>query len=299
MRLELPRRRRALRWLVILIGIAVVLVYLVLPVAFGVVAVFPYKESVGAAPEGFQDVTLSAADGVRLAGWYAPPADGGGPVIIVLHGAGGSREGVRGQAVMLAENGYGVLAFDARGHGKSGGTTNRLGWQGTRDVGAALAFLQEQGGVTAIGALGLSMGGEIVLGAASTYPQITAIAADGATHRSLDEMRALESERPLVRNFVPRIMFLTVQVLTGDKPPEPTLLDSMVAAQSTQFLLIAGGSVAQEVKYDTLFADTVGERATLWVVPGAEHTGAFQRYPDEYEQRLTGFFDAALRPSGT
>ncbi len=297
-RFHLPSRRRGVRWLVILIVVAVVGVYLVLPFAFGVVVVFPYKQSVGAAPAGFQDVTLTTEDGVRLAAWYAPPADGSGPAIIVLHGAGNSREGVRRYVAMLASHGYGVLAFDARGHGQSGGKTNRLGWMGTRDVGAAVAFLQQQDGITAIGGLGLSMGGEILLGAASAYPTITAVVSDGATHRSLDELRTLPSERPLVRNFVSRVMYLTVQVLSGEKPPEPPLLDSMIAADTTSFLLIAGGSVELEVAYNTLFAETVGERATLWIAPGASHTRAAGLYPDEYEQRVTGFFDAVLRPSG-
>ena len=296
MKLKLPGRWRALRWLVILIVIAVIGVYILMPIAFGVMVVFPYKQSVYAPPDGFQEVTLTAEDGVRLAGWYAPPAGGSGPAIMVLHGAGNTREGVRRYVAMLAAHGYGVLAFDTRGHGQSGGTTNRLGWQGTRDVGAAVAFLDAQDGVTAIGALGLSMGGEIMLGAASTYPALTAIVADGATHRSLDEMRALASERLLVRNFVPRVMYLTVQVLSGEKPPQPPLLDSMIAAENTSFLLVVGGSVESEVAYNTLFADTVGARATLWVAPDASHTKALGRYPDEYELRVTGFFDAVLRP---
>jgi len=48
-----------------------------------------------------------------------------------------------------------------------------------------------------------------------------------------------------------------------------------------------------------MFAATLGERATLWVVPDAGHTRAFSRYPDEYEQRAIAFFDAALlEPEG-
>jgi pimeloyl-ACP methyl ester carboxylesterase len=291
MKLKLPSRRRALRWIAILIVVAIILVYILLPVGFGIVAVFPYKESVGAPPDGFQEVTLTTQDKVKLAAWYKAPENGA--AIILVHGGGGTRDDVRGHAALLADHGYGVLALDLRGQGKSGGTTNRFGWQGTRDIGAAVDYLHTREEVVAIGGWGLSLGGEALLGAASQYPAMAAIVADGATQRSVGELRALPSERSLVRNWVQRVMYATVQVLSGDDPPKP-LLESMVEAESTAFLLIAGGREDLEVKFNELFADTVGERTTLWIAPGASHTGAFDRYRDEYEQRLFEFFEATL-----
>lgn len=68
----------------------------------------------------------------------------------------------------------------------------------------------------------------------------------------------------------------------------------MVAAERTSFLLIVGGENEREVAFNELFAATVGERAALWIAPDAPHTGAFSRYPDEYEKRMIAFFDAAL-----
>jgi dienelactone hydrolase len=290
---KLPSRQRALRWFVILVLILILALYVVLPVAAGVYAVFPYKQSVGTPPAGFTEVTLTTGDHIELKAWYAPPTNGA--AIILAHGAGNSRESVRDYAALLVRHGYGVLALDLRGHGQSGGTVNRLGWQGTRDISAAVAYLQARDDVQHIGGMGLSMGGEVLLGAASANPALQAIVADGATRRSLDELRALPAERALVRNFTARVMFATVQVLSGDDPPDPPLLDAMIAAESTRFLLIAGGSVALEVKFNALFADTLGARADLWVAPDASHTGAFKRYPDEYEQRVIAFFNATLR----
>ncbi len=284
-------RKRIIRWLVIGVLIVIVGLYLVMPVGMGVYAVFPYHRSVGAAPDGFETITLTAEDGVDLAAWYAAPDNG--IAIIVLHGGGGSREDMRGQATMLAGYGYGVLALDVRGHGESEGTVNRLGWEGTKDVGAAVAFLNAQPDVEVIGGLGSSMGAEVLLGAALAYPDVRAIVADGATQRCLDELRALESERPLYRNFTARVFFATVELLSGDEPPKP-LLDSMIDAESTQFLLIAGGADDQEVDFNELFAETVSPRADLWIAPDASHTQAFRKYRDEYEQRVFAFFEAEL-----
>ena len=288
----ISRLRGVLRGIGIGLGALVLLLYLGLPAGLAIVAVFPVRAAVGSRPEGFEDVVLHTDDGVQLEGWYRPP--GNGAVIILLHGAGGSRQEVRPYAEMLAAHGYGVLALDLRGHGESQGKTNRLGWQGTLDVGAAVDFLRMRSEVRHIGGLGISMGGEVLLGAASAYPAIEAMATDGATRRCIEELLALEAERSLVRNFTARVMYATVEQLTGDQPPKP-LLQSMTESEQTQFLLIAGGSNALEVSFNQMFKAALGNRAALWIAPGAEHTAAFSRYPQEYEQRLVEFFDRAFR----
>ena len=228
------RRQRILRWIAFLIVAVIVMLYVAMPIGFAVSVVLPYQEAVGAPPTGFEAITLSTDDHVELAAWYKPPSNGA--AIIVIHGAGGSREGMRSHIDLLARHGYGVLALDLRGHGGSAGRINRFGWQGTRDVGAAIKFLQSRNEVKVIGGLGSSLGGEVLLGAASAYPAIKAIAADGATTRSLDDLLALPSERPLYRNFTARVMYATVQILSGDTLPEQ-LLNSISVAPSTSYLL--------------------------------------------------------------
>jgi pimeloyl-ACP methyl ester carboxylesterase len=62
-------------------------------------------------------------------------------------------------------HGYGVLLFDRRGEGDSEGDPNALGWNGDRDIKAAIAFLRERAEVDPdrIGGIGLSVGGELML----------------------------------------------------------------------------------------------------------------------------------------
>lgn len=282
-----------LRWAAIVVGSAAVLLYVLLPVGMGVAAVFPHRRRAASPPEGFESVALRTGDGVELGAWYR--AGPSGATVILLHGAGGSREGVLPWVGPLVARGYGVLLLDLRGHGSSGGATNRLGWQGTQDVRAAVQYLRARGDVRSIGALGLSMGAEVLLGAASELPELRAVVADGATRRSLEEMLALPSARPLARNFTARLMLATVRLLGGSEPPVP-LLDSMVRARGTSFLLIAAGADAREVAYNTLFHEATAGRSSLWVAPGASHTGAFRRFPEEYAERVLAFLDGILLP---
>jgi pimeloyl-ACP methyl ester carboxylesterase len=284
------------RWVAIILGCLIIGLYILFPLGMGIAAIIPGRETVGSPPPGFDEIELQTEDGIKedgitLAAWYAPPTNGA--AILLLHGAGGSREQLRPYAEMLLRNGYGVLALDLRGHGMSAGPTNRLGWESTADVKAAVAYLQTRPEVDSIGGMGLSMGGEVLLGAASEAPGLRAMVADGATRRSLQKLLALPSERPLARNFTARVMFAGVQLFGGGKPPKP-FLESMLEANSTSFLFIAGGAKKMEVDFNELFAETIGERSELWIAPEASHTGAFTRYPDEYEQRVIDFFDRAL-----
>lgn len=282
------RIRQTIYGLGIAIGIIIFVLYILFPVGMGIAALIPAHTPVGNPPEGFEEVTLLTDDGIQLEGWYQSPQNG--TAVIVLHGSGGSRESVLPYIQLLTRNGYGVLAVDQRGHGESGGRTNRLGWQGTADVGAAVSYLENQPDVNHISGLGISMGGEVLLGAASTYPQIEKIVADGATRRSLSELLALESERPLVRNYTARVMFATVQVIGGLKPPLP-LIDSIMKAENTRFLFIAAGNNEMEVAFNKLFKNILGSRADLWIAQDSEHTIAIQDYPAKYEEQLISFLN--------
>ncbi|MGZ8804469.1 MAG: alpha/beta hydrolase, partial [Microbacterium sp.] len=131
----------------------------------------------------YGDVEFRTADGVRLSGWYIPSRNRA--AVVLLHGAGSTRSNVLDHAEVLARHDYGVLLFDARGHGRSGGRAMDFGWYGDEDIAAAVSFLQSQPGVddNRIAAVGMSMGGEEAIGAAGSDPRISAVVAEGATNR--------------------------------------------------------------------------------------------------------------------
>lgn len=289
-----PRRgvlKRVLRIVGFCILAAVIILYLLLPAGFGAFASARHPSNVGNPPDGFEKVALTASDGVKLAAWYVPSKNG--TAVVLVHGATTSREAVRPYARMLADHGFGVLAFDMRGHGESGGGGNAFGWEAVRDVGAAVAYLLKQDNVRAIGGLGTSLGGEVLLGSVSSYPGLKAVVSDGATHRSIDDYIALPSRRDLVHSWTTRVMYAAAGLFSGDVPPV-TMVESITQAQDARFLFIAAGSEKDEIEYNTHFQETVGERAELWVVPGVGHISAFAGYPKEYEERVIAFLESAL-----
>ena len=291
----MKRRSTRKRLFIILLTAVVILalvLYVGLPMGSALVAVTPQTSPDDPAPDGFSDLTLTTDDGLTLAAWYAPPDNE--MAVMLVHGAGSGRASTVDYARMLHEAGYGVLALNIRGFGDSEGPTNRLGWEATPDIAAAARFLSEQPDVRAIGALGLSMGGEILLGAAPDVPEIQAIVADGATYRTAADYESLPSNSPWYRSFSQHMFNTFVRLFSGTTPPDRSLRDSVRQAEGTQFLFIAAGAVADEIAYNTLFQDSAPGRSAVWVVPDAGHTGGFATAPDDYTERVISFFSQSL-----
>lgn len=278
---------------IILAGIIflAILLYLIIPAGFGIFASLRMTRPVGSVPEGCMNLQLTTIDNVKLAAWYMPPKNGA--VIILIHGGNGSRESVRPYLSMLKDNGFGVLAFDLSGHGESGGGANAFGWNSNDDIGAAVTYLEQRDEVKAIGGLGISLGGEALLSAASSYPQIKAVVSDGATYRCTNDYVALPSRNNIIHSWTHRVMYTAVRIFTRDTPPIP-MKDSVKNAQGTSLFLIAAGKEKDEIEYNQFFLETAGDGAELWVVPQAQHTGAFRLVQADYERRVIKFFQSAL-----
>jgi predicted acyl esterase len=113
-----------------------------------------------------QDVTITSADGTALAATLtlpdgAAPA-GGWPAVIFMHGLGGNRSSTLAVAQQMGiGDRFAVLAYDARGHGQSGGLIGIDGPKEIADVKAVFAWLRDRPDVsdTRIGGWGVSYGG--------------------------------------------------------------------------------------------------------------------------------------------
>ncbi len=274
-----------------LVGAYLLIEFLLIPLGMGVYSSIRVSGKPGGPPEGFQSVEFTAADDVKLAGWYSPSSNDA--AILLLHGSQGSRESVRAHAQMLAKNGFGVLAIDMRGNGESGGTANAYGWECGKDVRAGVDFLKSQG-INKIGGMGLSLGGEVLLGEAYNCPEMTAIVSDGATFHTPDDYVALDSRKDFIRGAPTNLTFAFTSLFTGQTAPKTSIPDSISGVPSTQFLFIAAGSKAAESEYGDAFVKAAAGRGEMWVAPDAGHTGAYAMYPGEYESRVIDFYLWAL-----
>ncbi len=90
---------------------------------------------------GSQAVSISTADGERLAAWYVSPAKGQ-PVMLFLHGQGGRLAVQTNRWRRLREAGFGVLAISYRGYPGSTGKPTEEGL--ALDARAAYDWLRQR-----------------------------------------------------------------------------------------------------------------------------------------------------------
>ncbi len=243
----------------------------------------------------YQEMSFPATDGVGLSGWYLPSANRA--AVVLMHGAGSTRSDVLDQAVVLARHGYGVLLFDARGHGRSAGIAMDFGWYGERDVAGAVSYLRTRADVdpSRIAAVGLSMGGEEAIGAAGADHRIRAVVAEGATNRVAADKAFLPQVYGVsgwLQQRIDSVTYAVADLLTPAEPPTP-LHDAAAAAAPRPILLITAGTVPDE-EHAARHIQQGNANVQIWEVPGAAHTTGLHTRPGEWEQRVIAFLDAAL-----
>jgi pimeloyl-ACP methyl ester carboxylesterase len=245
---------------------------------------------------GFEDAAFTTADGARLSGWYVPTANGA--AVVLLHGAGSTRSAVLDHAVVLARHGYGVLLFDARGHGRSTGRAMDFGWYGDADITAAVTYLTTRPGVDGarIAALGLSMGGEEAIGAAAADRRIRAVVAEGATNRTAADKEYLADAygwRGRLQQRLDRVTYGVTDLLTAASPPM-TLRAAATAIAPRPVLLIAAGNVPDEAHAAVHIRTGSPGTVRIWHAANAGHTRALATHPQDWEQRVSAFLAESI-----
>ena len=280
------------RRLLITAGAALAAVTFLLPLAVGYVATHASRAHVPAADLGtaYEHVAFTTKDGLTLKGWYIPSRNGA--AVISFPGRASSQQK---RARMLARHGYGVLLFDRRGEGDSEGDPNLFGWQGERDIHAAVAFLQRRPDVNPhrIGGIGLSVGGEMMIEAAAESAGLEAIVAEGASSRSVrDEIANPGGDW---QELIGTAVVTAATALFSNHLP-PASLKSLVPKIAPRAVFFVYGERGQpaEQPVNKVFYAAAGFPKAIWEIPGSKHIGGIDAQPREYERRVIAFFDEAL-----
>ena len=285
------RRRWGNRGVAIVLGFLLLYV-LVYPATMALVPTHKFREAVGDPPRGYEAVAFEASDGIELSGWYAPSENGA--AVLLVHGGGGDRTGPLQHAQLLRRHGYGVLLYDSRGRGESEGTPNAWGWGWARDVEGALAFLSGRDDVDdgRIGGLGLSTGADVLIEAATEQRALKVVVSDGATAASFADQTAVFGYDAAAPYFW--TLLTAGRVYSGESPGRP--LEELVPEVSpTPLLLIAAGGFPSEIEFNRHYASVAREPFDYWELPDSGHTTAVRERAAEYEERVVGFLDDALR----
>lgn len=245
----------------------------------------------------YEPMTFASLDGLTLGGWFVPGAEPLRGTVVFCHGHAGSLDGDLKHVPTFHRNGYNVLQFDFRAHGRSEGQVVSMGHRERLDLLGAVDYLSERG-IERVGVLGFSMGGSVAMSTAAECPAIVAIISDGGFARLGPALQAGLKERGLpdwlAKGLAPLILlslnWRLGYVLSAADPLH--WIDQI----SPRPLLLIHGELDPYVPLGEIKAlyESAGNPKALWIVPGAGHRQADETCPEEYRARVQGFFDRWL-----
>jgi pimeloyl-ACP methyl ester carboxylesterase len=247
----------------------------------------------GSVHADLRDVAITASDSVILRGWLLRPAHPNGDAALVLHGLGDNRIGMTGYAQILLSHGYTVLLPDSRAHGVSGGSLATYGLLEQNDIHQWVDFLSAELHPVCIYGMGESMGASQLLQSLQTESRFCGVVAESpfSTFREIayDRMGQPFHLGPWVGRSVLRplveIAFLRARWKYGLRMDDISPEDA-VAKSGVPVLLIHGQIDGNIPVRHSRAIHALAPRSVLWEVPGADHCGALQMSPEEFENRI-------------
>ncbi|AEK72670.1 alpha/beta fold family hydrolase [Thermococcus sp. 4557] len=240
----------------------------------------------------YEDVTIETEDGIKLSGWWIP--NGSDRTVVPLHGYTASRWNdlyIKPTIEFLLREGYNVLAFDFRAHGKSEGKYTTVGDREIADVRAAVRWLREKHPESSsrIGLIGFSMGAMLTIRSLAEIPEVCCGVADSPP-MDLDKTGARG-----LRYFakLPEWLHIFVKPFTrlfsGGKEVHPVEYADDVRKP---ILLIAGEKdplvTVEEIREFYERNRKINPGVELWVTD-APHVRTLKFHPEEWKARVGEF----------
>jgi len=244
-----------------------------------------------------QDISIRTEDNLLLKAWLIEPSLTNGNAVLLLHGLSDNRIGMLGYAELLLAHGYTVLMPDSRAHGQSEGTMATYGLIERRDIRDWARWLQTNWHPACIFGFGESMGAAQLLQSLGGIPIFCAVVAESP----FSDLREVGYDRvgqffhtgpwlgrTLLRPVI-EISFLYTRWKYGlnlqHVSPEEVVSETKVPV----FLIhgqIDGNIPVRHSRLIKTFVPAV----VVWEVPGADHCGAVNIAPEQFDNRLLEWF---------
>jgi uncharacterized protein len=272
--------------------------FVLTPLITSVAGVHPPPSTLGTAtPDdrglAYDDVEFVTNDGLVLRGWYVPSRNHA--AVVLAHDSGTTRSGVLAHAVILARKGYGVLLFDARGHGESEGDAMELGWGRERDIAAAVTYLWSRKDVdkAKIGLFGLGRGGEAALTEAASDDRVSAVIAEAPGRRTpVDAVTLPLSPAGWVTGIKEMINYAETAVLRQAIPPRS--LQGAIRNTAPRWVMLVGEQGS--IDASRIYQQGSPTNVVVWELPDTPPTQGYDLHAAPWEEEVTKFFDRTLFP---
>ncbi len=241
-----------------------------------------------------------ASDGVRVAGWYIPAANGAGPdgpTLVIAPGWKSNKSEILKYAPVFHDR-FNLVLLDLRNGGRSGGDLTTWGYRERLDVRAIVDWLSQSKGPSWIGSVGNSMGAATVLAEAVDDPRIKALILD-SMHGSLATTMGdgIEYEQHLPGNPTAWAGVAMASMRVGADLTSVDPVQTVARLGDRQVLLIHGTAdhldrPEHSAALVLAAARSAGVPATLQYCEGGEHGHLVDHCPELW----AGWADAFLSP---
>ena len=245
-----------------------------------------------------EDVSVAAADGIRLTGWLFTPAVPNGDTVVLLHAVGTNRAFSSALAGLFLSHGYRAVTPDARGHGDSGGTVPTFGALEADDVRRWVQWAAAGAPAGCVYLMGVSMGGGHAL-QASAAPELCGVIAESG-FVSLREVTFDRVGQAFgVGDWLGRIVlrpavetaFVYGRLRDGIDYGGASALTTVAGAGAPILLIHGTDDRNVPVRHAQMVQARNPRRIMLWTVPGAGHADVWGTAGDAYAPRLIGFLE--------
>jgi len=238
----------------------------------------PHETTPAAFGISFEEVRFPTRNNCLLYGWCIPAQDGPSgpkPAVILAHGWGRNLERLMPYVRALHVLGCNLLAFDLRSHGSSDRDSYPNLLKFSQDIRAAVDFVMDHTSEepTAIGVVGLSIGGGAAIHAAAADDRIQGVVAVGALAHPADVMRWEFTKRGVPYYPAGWLMLKYLQLRMGVNFNRIAPA-SVIQNAAARILLIHGeqDAVVPLAHGRRLLRAGKGETTRLWVVPDKGHS---------------------------
>ena len=259
----------------------------------------PVNAPVGPPPGRLEatSVEFPSNSGATIAAWFGAPREGA-PTIILSHGVRGSRAQLAERAKFLRSAGYGVLLYDAQGHGESIASNITFGFLEAHDAAAAVEFARAESPGSKVGFVGPSLAGASALLGPDPLP-VDALVLEAVYPTLVGAVQNRISIRlgELPAKLLSPLLLWQVESRLGFDPFALNPIER-VGEVRAPLLLIAGSEDRHTtiLESEALF-EAAPKQTEFWVINGASHQSFHRFARAEYEQRILKFFERHLKQS--
>lgn len=239
---------------------------------------------------------IATADGVRIAGWYVPAANGvgpSGPTVVLVHGYASNKSDILPYAAGLHDS-FNLVAFDLRNGGRSTGSATTYGVLEQEDLRAVVDWLVNEKNPAWIGVLGNSMGAATAITEARTDERVRALALD-----SMHSRLSYQFEQRLTHQGHPAYpgtwaIFIGARIRSGQDLGAADPLDAIPELGSRPLLVTHGTAddenLPERTEHFLAEAQAAGTPIDLHWCGGAGHGMVDDVCPADYATWVRDFF---------